>query len=137
LPKNRVYVAAPWLDRASAAEVATILECNGYHITHKWWIFEGAEEDTSWEFKQICARQDMEGVRTADVVVLLNTQKSEGKATEQGMAIAYGIPIIVLGDKNLRCNIFQTMPCFHWVDGTLALQAKLKEILDVRRNETV
>ncbi len=114
---KRVYVAAPWIHRHLAAEISDTLESRGYVITHKWWIFEGEEEDASWEFKQECAKQDQRGVRTADVVILLNSAKSEGKATEQGLALAYGIPVIVIGDKSDRCNIFQTLPLFHWVDG--------------------
>lgn len=137
MSKARIYVAGPWNDRHRVATIADGLESFGYHITHKWWVFEEEEENTSWDFKQTCARQDMEGVRTADAVVLLNTMKSEGKATEQGLALAYGIPIIIYGEKEARCNIFQTLPIFHWVSKPNDILTKLKEILDVKRNETV
>lgn len=136
---KRIYIAAPWKDRAMAPMLSSFLEEAGYTITHKWWIFEGEEENTAWEFKKLCATLDVRGVRTADAVVLLNSQKSEGKATEQGLALAYGIPVIVIGNKAQRSNIFQTMDSFHWVPGETDgeyfvvnegdVLAKLKEVL--------
>lgn len=140
---KRVYVAAPWEDRKGAAVISNILEAAGFKITHKWWAWEGEEENASWEFKQECAALDVRGVRTADVVVLLNSKKSEGKATEQGLAMAYGIPIVVIGDKSKRCNIFQTLDCFHWlpatqteVDGVPCLSYDKQQLFDLM-NEVV
>lgn len=52
------------------------------------------------------AREDIADVRRADVLVVLNLQKSEGKAVETGIAIAAGIPIVSVGD---RSNIFQSL----------------------------
>lgn len=134
---NRIYVAAPWKDRNLAANIAADLEYCGYIITQKWWIFEGEEENTSWDFKKLCATLDAAGVRTADAVVMLNTQKSEGKAVEMGLAIAYQIPIVIIGDKEKRGNIFQTMDCCHWVpDVTTALKT-LEKLQIEQRKESV
>jgi nucleoside 2-deoxyribosyltransferase len=52
------------------------------------------------------AYQDIADVRRADVLVVLNLQKSEGKAVETGIAIAAGIPVISVGP---RSNIFQAL----------------------------
>lgn len=134
---KRVYIAAPWVDRDQVPAIVIVLESSGYTITHKWWVFEGEEEEVSWEFKQLCARLDVDGVRTADAVLLLNSSKSEGKATEQGLALAYGIPIVVIGDKAKRCNIFQTLPVFHWVNDLQSALVKLGELLNEQRKESV
>lgn len=125
---KRIYIAAPWEDRALVPAIAATLEKKGYVITHKWWIFEGEEEDVTWGFKQECARLDVRGVQTADAVLLLNSKKSEGKATEQGIAIAFGIPIIIIGDKSKRCNIFQTLDSFIWVNNLQEALQKLEDI---------
>lgn len=113
---TRIYVAAPWADREKIPSIAQSVEALGLTITHKWWEFEGEEEDTTWEFKQVCAAKDIKGVRTADIVLLLNSEKSEGKAIEQGLAIAYGIPILCVGDMSKRMNIFQTLDNYVWVE---------------------
>lgn len=112
---KRIYIAAPWIERETMPAIAKQVEARGWNITHKWWEFEGEEEDTSWEFKQLCAAKDIRAVRTADVVLLINSVKSEGKAVEQGIALAYGIPIVIVGDKTKRMNLFQTLNDYWWV----------------------
>jgi nucleoside 2-deoxyribosyltransferase len=109
---KRVYVAGPWVDRFNAANIADAVSVMGHTITHNWWAYEGEGEHTeSLEFLRKCAEMDVEAVRTADVVVVLNTYKSEGKAAEQGIAIALGKPIIVItpGEKP-SSNIFHYLP---------------------------
>jgi nucleoside 2-deoxyribosyltransferase len=112
-----VYVAAPWLDREFAGSVAAKLEDKGYIITHKWWKYEGEGEHLeSEEFLRNCAENDVYGVKAADVVLVINTIKSEGKAAEQGIAIALGKPIVCFtpGEKPTS-NIFHHLPCYKHV----------------------
>lgn len=59
------------------------------------------------------ARMDMFDVIRADVVLVLNLAKSEGKAVEQGIALAREIPIIVVGLD--RFNVFQYLPQYTFV----------------------
>lgn len=109
---KRVYVAGPWVDRDKARDLGATLSARGHQITHPWWSYEGEGEHLeSEEFLRSCAESDVRGVRTADVVVVLNTAKSEGKSAEQGMAIAYGIPVICItpGEKPTS-NIFHHLP---------------------------
>src|SRR5689334_12067007 len=98
---KRVYVAGPWVDREFAKNVAATLAARGYEITQDWWNFESraAAAKDKPAFLNLCAELDKRGVRTADAVVLINSSKSEGKAVEQGLAIAYGIPIIAIGNR--------------------------------------
>lgn len=110
--KIRLYVACPWKQRNLARDTSATLEAKGYDITHKWWVFEGEKEDTTKEFRQLCAKKDMDGVRTAHAMVLLDTQPSEGKAIEQGLALAYGIPIVAIGKPK---GVFQYLPKYYWV----------------------
>lgn len=108
----RVYLAAPWIHREDAKNIANRLVQYGHVITHPWWDYEGEGEHLeSEEFLLACAQSDVRGVRTADVVIVLNSAKSEGKSAEQGLAIAYGLPIICItpGDKPTS-NIFHHLP---------------------------
>ncbi len=113
MSRPRVYLAGPWVERDKMPAIATMFEQAGWEITHKWW-----EHETEESAKQIpgnaygeqCATSDYRGVSSADVVVVLNTVKSEGKAVETGMAIAWGIPLCLIGKNPL--NIFYN---FSWI----------------------
>lgn len=111
MSKN-VYVAGPFVDKENAMQLARKLEAAGHTITHRWWNYEGlGEEHESEEFLRKCAYSDWHGVRDADVIVVWNTAKSEGKAVEQGIAIALGKSIIVLTpDKKPSSNVFHYLP---------------------------
>jgi Nucleoside 2-deoxyribosyltransferase len=113
----RAYIAAPWVSRDLARAFASRCADRGIFITHPWWDYEG-EFDEHAKMAEF-ARLDLEGVRRADVVILLNTAKSEGKAVEQGLALAWGKPIVAvgkLGEESL--NIFHHLPAYTWVDDT-------------------
>lgn len=114
---KRIYVAAPWVDRDSAKSVAELLRSKGHVITHSWWNYEGENQSNeSYDFLRGCATQDYFGVTTADLVLVLNSFKSEGKAVEQGIAIATGKPIIcITGDVKPSSNIFHYLPCYRHV----------------------
>lgn len=117
----RIYIAAPWTHKTDAARVASLLETAGHTITKRWWEhcevpgYLTADHSNDDELTEQ-ALQDIDGVLTADVFVLLNYEKSEGKAVETGIALAVGIPIIVVGG---RSNLF------HYLDVTLATEATL------------
>lgn len=107
----KVYLAGPWIDREKMPDIAKVLEANGHSITHPWWQYEGeGEEHETDEFMRLCAVKDYEGVVNADAVVVYNSAKSEGKATEQGIAIAHDKRIILWtpGEKPTS-NVFHHM----------------------------
>lgn len=121
---KRIYIAAPWASRSDVPPIAKLLEQAGHVITHKWWEKEEDDADESKEtyadsrldFLCECAIEDMRGVRTADAVLLINSSKSEGKAVEQGLALAYGVPIIAVGVRGvLSKNVFHYLPDYTWV----------------------
>lgn len=114
---NRIYLAAPWIDRELMEDRAKKFEALGFTITHKWWRYEGAgEEHEKLEFLRQCAIDDVNGVATADVVLVYNTSKSEGKAVEQGIAIAKQIPIFIIGKRGeVSKNVFHYLPLYVWV----------------------
>lgn len=115
MSKPRVYLAGPWVEREKASEYATKLEASGFHITHKWWLYEGEDQDKEEpDFLENCANSDVKGVYTADVVIVINSVKSEGKAVETGLAIAKGIPICLIGKKSI--NIFYNLSYIAKVD---------------------
>lgn len=113
----KIYLAAPWVDRNAMPECASLLEKDGHTITHKWWAVEAAPYNERTDLqRQGHALQDVNGVAEADVVLLVNSGKSEGKAVEQGIAIALGIPIIGIGIAGEHSkNIFHWLSIYTWV----------------------
>jgi nucleoside 2-deoxyribosyltransferase len=107
----RIYIAAPWVRREEAIEIAKRFEAEGYEITSRWFKHDGDPNDSTGincdqdEIRKQ-ATEDWEDVATSDWVVVLNLQKSEGKAVETGLAIASGVPFISVGQ---RSNIFQSL----------------------------
>lgn len=113
-----IYIAAPWKDRGPIPWIASELEDRGHKITHKWWEYEGTDQTAeSHEFLRECAIHDVEGVLNADVVLLINSSKSEGKAVEQGLAIAAGKTIIGVGQNGESMNVFHHLDNYKWVEG--------------------
>ncbi len=111
----RVYIAAPWVARDWVRVFAQSFDDRGIIITHRWWDLEGEFDDHEQMIHH--AALDVNGVLSADVLVLYDQSKSEGKAVEQGLAIASGIPIVALGVRGQQAkNIFHHLDCYTWVD---------------------
>jgi nucleoside 2-deoxyribosyltransferase len=93
----RIYLAGPWVERGVIRELSAELTTAGHTITHPWWDYEGEDQHAeSPEFLRDCAKLDVEAVYQCDAVVVWNTQKTEGKAVEQGLAIAWDKPIVCI-----------------------------------------
>lgn len=117
----KLYIAAPWNDRKDVPAIAEKFEQAGHEITHKWWLSEEVGEKIQTPEKEAEHRghafADMNGVIDAQVVILINSSKSEGKATESGIAIANRKPIIAVGKRGQHSsNVFHYLPNFKWVD---------------------
>lgn len=102
----RLYVAAPWVRRAQACEAADYLRAEGFLVQARW--LRGHEDTANPLTLQAEAIADVEDVLACDVFVLLNLAKSEGKATELGIAYCAGKPVVVVGPKS--GNIFYHLP---------------------------
>lgn len=111
LRRDRIYLAAPWVDKDKMELIARTFEAKGFSITHRWWEVDPDTAELSAQ-----ALKDYFGVVKADILVLLNTSKSEGKAVEQGIAIAEEKPIVAIGTLNSESkNIFHHLPNYTWV----------------------
>lgn len=116
----KLYLAAPWADKDLMTDIATKFTEVGHEITWRWWDEAkmrpkewGRESTLRWS-----ARMDMNGVNNADTLILFDTSLSEGKAVEQGIAIAKGIPIIAVGTYSTEDvhNIFHYLDNYKWVE---------------------
>ena len=109
----KVYLAGPWIKGGDVLEASKQFEAAGIEITSRWLERVKGNTDPAYDYTKDPlytapdakeeATKDMEDVFNADMVVVINSAKSEGKAVETGLALAWGIPIVVVGD---RTNIF-------------------------------
>lgn len=113
----RLYLAAPWIDRHEMPHIASRFEQAGHTITHKWWEVEVVEEnELSVEILRQQAARDFVGVWECDKLVLINSKKSEGKAVEQGIALALDKDIIAVGRLGEQSkNVFHYLLNYTWV----------------------
>lgn len=103
----KIYVAGPWQDREDVVKpIAAKLVGAGYEVTSRWLEVPDVADDDPHrlEYLKEQAQHDLEDVVKADALVYVNSRKSEGKATELGVAIARLMPIVVIG--GLENNVF-------------------------------
>lgn len=91
----KIYLCAPWKHREEAAQYARRLENDGHQITRDWWNKEAGDHETD-KLGQL-AEEDLKAVHEADYVLVLNLEKSEGKAVETGYALALKKRIGIVG----------------------------------------
>ncbi len=127
----KVYVAGAAIERAHRAiPVMRALREQGVQITHDWAVdmqqysnAENSDADVPDDVRKRCATLDMNAVRQADFVLLLaaNERGSSGSWVELGLALAFGVPVIVAGSKAKR-TIFTSL-AYHIVpDDVTAVQ---------------
>ena len=124
----KVYIAAPWANKPDALAAKQAFEAAGFEVTSHWIEYHsGATLGNPADEEELCnqAVEDVEDVMKSDVFVILNLGKSEGKATELGIAYALGIPTILIGERTI--NIFYYLPNIFRAD---TVQQAITGILD-------
>lgn len=127
-----VYIAAPWVCKEKAAEAANLFGDAGFTVTEPWWshtdvkaAYSDKVSDRDVEELEKQAVADFDGILRAELFVLLNLAKSEGKAVETGIALELSLPIILVGKPS---NIFHYLPEITIVDD-------IQEALEVAKRE--
>lgn len=105
-----VYVAAPWAHRIEACAAADQLTAAGHVVTSRW--LRGHADTTDPARLRQEAENDWDDVNACQILVLLNMEKSEGKAVEQGIALANNKRIIAVGEPS---NVFHHLFQYEWV----------------------
>lgn|SRR5574342_236975 len=119
----KVYVASKFENKEEVRKVQQLLIDRGHTITHDW-TREDATGMTGGEFMRYmrdAAYGDVDGVRNADAIVLLNTVPGFGSMVELGMAIAWGKKIYVFSKETRDCIFFylDNVQCFKFMDNLL------------------
>lgn len=105
----KVYVAARFTRQMEVRSIADQLERSlGHQCTSRWAFLEDARKTYTEQERTVWADIDYQDVFRADAVLFLSEDEeagymSGGRHVEFGIALALGIPIVVVGPKE---NIF-------------------------------
>lgn len=103
---KRIYIAAPWTHRTTARVVRDAFAAAGHPCTSRWLDFEGDSSDPTVLAEE--AAHDYDDVFNAEAFVLLNLPGGHGgKDVETGLALAWNIPVILIGKPT---NVFHQHP---------------------------
>jgi nucleoside 2-deoxyribosyltransferase len=127
MPPPRVYVAAPYPERAAASFVGRALEQAGFVVTASWLHGDRPPDATG-------AALDLADIARADVLVALNPaawadRGTGGRHVEFGYALALGKRLVLLG---ARTHVFHELPAVTVVPDVAALVAQLTAGVEAR-----
>ncbi len=132
-----IYLAGPWARREEVREARKAFLAAGIKVNAQWLDIEVPEGAGETSESQAAAgidmgaeaKRDLDDIAVSEVMVVMNLQKSEGKAVEQGIAIQKRMPLIVVGP---RTNAFQYLPQVKVVDNLYEVIGLLREIEEGR-----
>jgi hypothetical protein len=109
----KVYIAAPWGNKADARAARILVQQAGHRVTSRWMDQPDGDYEQPAEKMAEEALRDIDDTYAANVLLYLNLAKSEGKAVELGMFLARqeesgGVKIVVVGGK--ANNVFLHLP---------------------------
>jgi nucleoside 2-deoxyribosyltransferase len=111
----RVYLAGPWACKAEVADAKQRMLAAGIQVVSGWTERENTPQEIEPARMQKQAALDMAEVFASNTLVLMGLAKSEGKATEMGMALALGKRVILVKDDCVG-NIFYNLTQVERVD---------------------
>jgi Nucleoside 2-deoxyribosyltransferase len=129
-PAPRVYLAGSWKDIVPMGKLKQELVAAGIDVISDWTERE-RDEDQNLVSRQQAALIDFEQVRSCNTLVIVNAMKSEGKASEMGMALALGKRIILVGPRDT--NVFYDLP---QVEQVATISAAIELLGGVQRTDT-
>lgn len=109
----KVYVAGNFRERERIRAVMDELERAGHVITHDW---TGEGVTLPQRSRQEIAIDDIQGVRDAEALVLVDAERGWGMYVEMGVAVALGLPIVVI--QPLYDQVFYSLPQVKKVDSS-------------------
>lgn len=111
----RVYVAGGFVFKPEVQRIQSVLKRSGHVITHDWTTTDDDGPLASAEVLRLASENDLNGVATANAVVLvLNDADYEYRGTfcELGAALALGKKVILLDTVDGLAR-FRQIP-FYW-----------------------
>jgi nucleoside 2-deoxyribosyltransferase len=103
----KFYVAGRFHHQDKVKQVMSEIRDEGHNITEDWTEHRSISPySENPEISLEYASADIEGVKNADVFVLLANKDGRGAHTELGVALANGIKTFVIGDLREDCMFY-------------------------------
>lgn len=118
------YIASGLKNVELVRVVSKMLTENGWVHTYDW---TSNLNVTSSENMSIVAQKEFEGVKNADIVIVLNPQ-GRGTHTELGMAIALNKKVYIYDSDASNFNIDKTVS-FYWLSQVNRLTGAIEETI--------
>ena len=103
----RIYVAGSRYDIVAVRELLLGLQGLGHIITHDWTVQSKGLDKAAYTYGELAQKavEDLEGIRRAQLVVVLAERKYNyrGAIGEMTAALALGIPVAVIGAEIDEC----------------------------------
>jgi len=98
----KVYLASKWEEHNHVKKYADQLRSLGHEISFPWF-----ERHLGGTPLSLCADDDFKGVAEADVCIFIFEKELpySGAMTELGLALAWDIPVLIVGEGGKR-NVF-------------------------------
>ena len=118
----RVYVAAKFEEAVRASRLMALLRIDGHRISYDWTVHTASTSDAAIP---AIAHLDIEGVRTADAIVVLYHPRLKGALVEMGGALALGIRVVVVDADPADPCIFFRHPSIEHVESDEVVRGQL------------
>lgn len=128
----KFYIAGKWTEKNTIQLWIKTMQDMGHVITHNWTLIEESDKK-SYEDCARFAEFDVNGVRDADVLIIVITDPSypyRGTCCELGIALALNKQVMICNlcpvSPAFRTNIFTYHPLVKWFDSAEKLVSQLK-----------
>jgi len=128
----KFYIASKLENHEHVSYLADKLKSAGWTHTYDW-IVHGSVKEISIEMLQEVGRMEYNGVKEADIVIIL-TPQGRGTHTELGMAIAFNKLIFLCHTDNTYFSCDDNTSAFYWLPQVNQLTGSIDEVADMLIN---
>ena len=131
------YIAASLSEIELVRSVSKILQERGWIHTYDW-TFNCSDVDISNETMKDIAEHELNGVKNADIVIVLNP-KGRGTHTELGMALALNKKVYLYHRDDTYFRKLNDTVSFYWLPQANKLSGNIEKALGriINENATV
>lgn len=105
----KIYVASAFGNKADVRHLYAVLRAAGHEITHDWTLEDASHlalnSPEFWRYIRDCGDRDLQGIDSADAVIVLVHPEMRDTRFEMGWALAKGKPVYVL-DSDRALSVF-------------------------------
>src|SRR3990167_3434558 len=117
------YCAGPWDHRPAVREIIEKINKAGWKTNSNWVAPENPDVDPADPERDALlkdqALRDVKDVFEANGLIYVNSKKSDGKATELGLALATLKPVLIIGNREGNIFLNLEIPAFDTVEEML------------------